>query len=93
MSLKGNDMRLTSKIAAGVLFGLAAVAVTAPAATASVVCNAEGQCWHVHRNYTYAPEFGVVVHPDHWRWGPDEHYRWREHGGRGYWRNGVWVRF
>ena len=27
---------------------------------------------------------------DGWRRG--EHYRWREHrGGRGYWRNGVWI--
>jgi hypothetical protein len=47
----------------------------------------------VKRNYVYKPEFGLVVHPNGWRWGVHEKYRWREHEGRGYWRNGVWIRF
>jgi hypothetical protein len=62
-------------------------------ASASVVCNGEGQCWHVRRAYAYAPAYGVVVHPDNWRWGAGEHYAWREHPGRGYWRGGVWIHF
>jgi hypothetical protein len=86
-------MKSSSKIAACALLGLATLAITAPAASAAIVCNGEGECWHVHRNYAYAPEFGVVVHPDNWRWGAGERYRWREHAGRGYWRNGAWVRF
>ncbi len=86
-------MRPLAKIAAAALLSLSAVAVTSTAASAAVACNAEGACWHVRRAYHYRPEFGVVVHPDNWRWGEHEHYAWREHGGRGYWRNGVWVRF
>jgi hypothetical protein len=48
---------------------------------------------HRHANYNYSPSFGIVVHPDNWRWGANDHYSWREHSGRGYWRNGAWVRF
>jgi hypothetical protein len=86
-------MKTTTKIAAAAILGLVSTAAIAPAASAAVVCNGEGECWHTHQAYTYAPEYGVVVHPDSWRWGADEHYRWHEHGGRGYWRNGVWIRF
>jgi hypothetical protein len=34
-----------------------------------------------------------VIHPDNWKWGDADHYKWREHEGRGYWRDGVWVTF
>jgi len=82
-----------SAIAAAVV--AAGVALSATSASAYVACNGEGQCWHVHRHayYNYNPGFGIVVHPDNWRWGANDHYTWREHGGRGYWRNGVWIRF
>jgi len=43
-------MKLPTKIAASVLFGLASAAAIAPAASAAIVCNAEGDCWHAHRN-------------------------------------------
>jgi hypothetical protein len=86
-------MKLAPKIAAGALLGLTAIALSAPAASAAIACNGEGACWHVRHNYAYAPTYGVVVHPDNWRWGPREHYVWREHTGRGYWRHGVWQRF
>jgi hypothetical protein len=33
--------------------------------------------------YEYPAAARVVVHPDDWRWGPREHYSWREHEGRG----------
>jgi hypothetical protein len=81
------------KMAVCALVGLSALAASATVASAAIVCNAEGQCWHVAHPYRYAPEYGVVVHPDNWRWGPTEHFVWREHTGRGYWRGGVWVRF
>jgi starvation-inducible outer membrane lipoprotein len=76
----------------------AAVAISAGAAAATasadIVCNAaDNVCWHVHRHYEYKPEFGVVVHPDNWAWGPNDHYVWKEHAGRGYWHNGGWVAF
>ncbi len=86
-------MKLSMKTAAAAVLGLSALALSATAASAAVACNGEGQCWHVHRNYAYAPEYGVAVHPNNWRWGQNEHYAWREHSGRGYWRNGAWVRF
>jgi len=73
--------------------GAAVVALTATSASAWIVCNREGDCWHARYRYTYRPEFGVVVHPDYWRWGPGVAYRWREHPGRGYWRSGVWIAF
>ena len=86
-------MKLAPKIAAAALLGLGAVSLTATAASAAIVCNGEGACWHVRRPYAYAPAYGVVVHPNGWRWGPGERYAWREHAGRGYWRGGVWVPF
>jgi hypothetical protein len=76
--------------AAAAAFGLTAMATSASAA---VACNRDGECWHVKNAYNYKPEFGVVVHENGWKWGTGEKYRWREHTGRGYWRNGVWIRF
>ncbi len=86
-------MTYVSRTAAVALLALGAVGTSATAASAAIACNAEGQCWHVRRPYAYAPAYGVVVHPNSWRWGPGGHYVWREHAGRGYWRNGVWVTF
>ena len=86
-------MKTASKIAAGAMLGLSALAMSASVASAAVVCNGEGACWHVRRPYAYAPAYGVTVHPDNWRWGRGEHYAWREHAGRGYWRHGAWTRF
>jgi len=62
-------------------------------ASAAIVCNHEGDCWHAREVDHYRPEFGLVVHPDNWRWADHEHdkYRWREHEGRGYWHEGHWV--
>jgi hypothetical protein len=65
-------------------------------ASAEVVCNRAGECWHVDRHYHYAPGLRVTIHPDDWyfhqRW--DNDHRWREyHEGRGYYRDGVWVPF
>ena len=75
------------------MLGAGALIATSGAASAYVVCNAEGECWHVHDQYTYPQEGGVVVHDDAWKWGDADHYRWHEHDGRGYWRNGLWVTF
>jgi len=86
-------MKTASKSAAIALFGLGTLVLGANAASAAIVCNGEGLCWHVKETYVYAPEYGVVVHPDNWQWAANEHYAWREHPGRGYWRGGVWVAF
>jgi hypothetical protein len=84
--------RLTRTLVA--VLAAASAAGAAATASADVVCNtADNVCWHVHRHYEYKPEFGVVVHPNNWAWGPTDHYTWKEHPGRGYWRNGVWITF
>jgi hypothetical protein len=83
-------MKSITRTLLGASFGLA---LTATGASAAIVCNEEGDCWHVRDRYEYRPEWGLTVHPDHWRW--EEHearrYRWREHEGRGYWRGGRWI--
>lgn len=86
-------MKNVNKLGAAVALGISALALTATTASAVVVCNREGACWHAHRGFVARPEWGVVVHPNGWRWGPREHFVWKEHPGRGYWRNGVWVTF
>jgi hypothetical protein len=86
-------MKTITKLAAAALLSAATVAVTISSASAAVVCNREGECWRVSNRYHYRPEFGLVVHPDGWAWGANEHYRWRNHEGRGYWRKGVWITF
>ena len=72
-----------------------ALALSATAASAEIVCNDDGDCWHVKVRHHYRPEFRLQVHPDNWRWHDRDHakYRWREHDGRGYWRNGIWIEF
>jgi hypothetical protein len=52
----------------------------------------------VHDQYAYPSNVGIVVHEDNWKWdeAPTDttvHYRWHEHEGRGYWRDGVWITF
>jgi uncharacterized membrane protein len=84
---------LLTKSAVTALLGMSAAVMLSTAASAAVVCNAENECWHVKNHYTYKPEFGLTVHEDGWKWGDGEKYTWREHEGRGYWRNGVWVTF
>jgi hypothetical protein len=81
-------MNTISKIA---IAAAGALALTAGAASAEIVCNDEGDCWHVRHRVEYRPEFRLHVHPNNWRWGDRDHYRWREHEGRGYWRNGIWL--
>jgi hypothetical protein len=81
------------KLMFAVVAGAGALAATAGSASAYVVCNRHGDCWHTTDRYTYRPAWGLRVHDDNWRWRHRGHYRWREHEGRGYWRSGVWVTF
>jgi len=77
-----------------VVAGGAMIALSTPAA-AGIACNRAGDCWHTTSSYRYRPAFGITVHPDNWAWRERDarRYRWREHEGRGYWRNGLWVTF
>jgi len=73
------------------LVGASTLTLTATAASAAIVCNTEGDCWHVRGSAEYKPELRLQIHPDDWKWSRSEHYRWREHEGHGYWRRGSWI--
>ena len=74
------------------LVGAAALALSAAAASAEVVCNAEGDCWRVKEHRNYEPSLKLRIMPDNWKWKEGENYRWREPGhGHGYWHNGAWI--
>ena len=85
---------LLHSAAAGIL-GAAALAIMTGSAAAAIVCNDDGDCWHVRDRYEYPAGIHVTWHDDDWRWRDQDRdrYRWREHEGRGYWRNGVWISF
>jgi hypothetical protein len=91
--LRGDICMTKFRLAAATAFAIGTLALTATSASALIACNRNGVCWHVPKRYAYRPEFGVVIHPNNWRWGPRERFVFREHRGRGYWRNGVWIRF
>jgi hypothetical protein len=83
-------MTSLGKILSAAVIGAGALAFSAASASAAVVCSGN-VCWHTHEAYEYPGEARVIVHPDDWRWGPSEHYTWREHEGRGYWRGDRWM--
>jgi len=74
-----------------VVAGVGALVLSAGSASAEIVCNDDGDCWHVTERVEYPAELKLRVHPDDWKWTEHDHYRWREHTGRGYWRDNVWV--
>jgi len=73
--------------------GLGATALSGGVSLAAVACNDDGDCWRSKEIYSYPTEGHVVVQPDDWTWKSDEHYKWHEHEGRGYWGNGEWKTF
>jgi len=87
-----------SSLAVAAGLGLGGLAVTATPASAYVVCNASGDCWHTDHRYRYQPTFALRTYPDSWYfhrdWEREKAMRWRSHhDGRGYYRNGVWITF
>jgi hypothetical protein len=86
-------MKTSLKLSAAALLGAGMLALTVGSASAAVACNAAGECWHVRGHYAYPAEAGIVIHPEGWVAAPGVRVTWREHVGRGFWRNGVWVRF
>ncbi len=57
-------MKTIGKLAAAAVLSVSALAVTATSASAEIVCNRDGYCWHVRKHYDFKPEFGIVVHED-----------------------------
>ena len=76
----------------GTALGTAALAFSAVTASAAIVCTGV-VCWHAKERYTYPPTSHVIIHEDSWKWGPSEHFTWREHEGRGYWAGETWTEF
>jgi hypothetical protein len=88
-SEKEDMMTSLGKTLASAAIGAGLVAITTMSASAAIVCSGN-TCWHTHEAYRYPPEARVIVHDDHWRWGPSEHFVFREHEGRGFWRGDRW---
>ncbi|HKN29853.1 MAG TPA: hypothetical protein VJY34_19000 [Roseiarcus sp.] len=86
-------MNTRSEIVALALCAFGVLAFVSLSASARIVCNSDGDCWHTHGDYVYPQPIRLSVHPDNWRWGHGEHFVWKEHAGRGYWRDGNWVTF
>jgi hypothetical protein len=86
-------MTVINKLTLAAAFGIAALALLVSSASARIVCNEDGDCWHNNATYEYRPDFGVTIHPDDWKWKDGEHHAWREHDGRGYWRRNEWKDF
>jgi hypothetical protein len=85
---------LSATAIAALISAGALVTATAPAA-ARVICNAEQDCWHSDAAAPRVPGVQFNLHPDDWyfhqTWeGSDRHYR-DYHGGRGYYKSGIWI--
>ena len=78
-------------IAKALLASAAALFVAGTSASAAVVCNDDGDCWHVKGHAKYKPEMKLHIYGDDWKWNDHDKHRWREHEGHGYWRSGVWI--
>jgi hypothetical protein len=75
-----------------------AMAAMTSVASADIVCNRYGDCWHVAQRYTmYPPTLGVTFYSDDWRasHSNDRQYHWRDQptDDRGYYENGEWHAF
>jgi hypothetical protein len=81
-------MRL-AKMTMGAALGVGVLAASAASASAEIACRGS-VCWHTSERYEYPSEAHVIIHPEGWHWGHHEHYSWREHDGRGYWRGRNW---
>lgn len=86
-------MKMLSKVMFAALTSAGALALMSGSASARIVCNDEGECWHVQHDYVYSPGLHLSIHPDNWRWKEGEHYTWREHEGKGYWKGHEWKEF
>ena len=90
--------KILSTAAIAVFVGAGALIATSGTASAKVVCNAEGDCWHTEKTYHYGRDVKVESHPDSWYfhqdWQNQKDRRYREHhDDRGYYKGGVWVTF
>ncbi|HZT27564.1 MAG TPA: hypothetical protein VFA57_17855 [Pseudolabrys sp.] len=83
-------MKPVTKLLLGTAAGAGMLAFSAVGASAAIACSGN-VCWHTHDVYRYPPRAHIVIHSDDWHWRPHEHFVFREHEGRGYWRGDRWV--
>jgi hypothetical protein len=81
---------MTSRIFAMAGAATAGLLASAVSASAGIACIGP-VCWHTTERYEYPAESRVVVHEDSWKPPADARVTWREHRGRGYWRDDKWV--
>jgi hypothetical protein len=91
MSIK----KIVLSTAFGAAITVGALAASTQGASAYVVCNRDGDCWHTETRVR-APGVRFDYHPDDWyfhqRWEADRDRHFRDyHRERGYWRGGVWI--
>jgi hypothetical protein len=79
------------KLTTAALAVIGLVALTA-SASASVVCNDDGDCWRTKERIDYPPEARLHVYGDDYAIGPKYHMR-EAREGHGYYRGGVWIGF
>lgn len=83
---------LKSALVKGALMAAVAsgVAAAASSASADVVCNRRGDCWHVRDRLDYPAGIGITFHNDAWGMAHHGgHWRWR--ADRPYRRKAVWI--
>jgi hypothetical protein len=70
--------------------GASLLAFSTLSASAEIACRGD-VCWHVKEHSAFLPTDRVMIHPDNWKWGSNEHFAWREHEGHGYWEGDRWI--
>jgi hypothetical protein len=83
-------MKVRSKVLLTTTIGAGMLALSAATASAGIACVGP-VCWHTTERYEYPRESRVVVHEDTWKPSADAKVTFREHKGRGYWRDDKWV--
>ncbi len=79
-------------VAAGATVALSSVA------SAEIVCNRDGDCWHTAQRYSeYPTALGIQFYSDEWRDShrTDARYHWRDDqkDDHGYYQSGEWHPF
>ncbi|MBL6852610.1 MAG: hypothetical protein ISS15_12045 [Alphaproteobacteria bacterium] len=91
--------KLVAGVAISALIGFGCVAAGTLPASAHIVCNDDGDCWHTDSDYRHHSDWRIRDHyPDDWYfhrdWDHDHDHHWHDYReGRGYWRHGVWITF
>jgi hypothetical protein len=87
---------LLAKGALGAIAGAAALVALSTSASAYIVCNDHGDCWHSTVRYDFArdyPSVKVVYYADDWDWKVHHYHLHQVTGDYGYWDSDkdAWV--